>query len=184
MTESLSAADQKKLLRSEARLNLAKVDFNRAAENLWKNLYSFSNWKLSNNVLFYETLPCEFPSDLLIREAFDEGKHIFFPSQSQLAYDQLLQIDPPIKSVQLQFDFSIFDLVVIPGLCFDRKGYRLGRGGGYYDRVLGKFRKDCLTVGVIPQIMLKDSLEGLLEPWDLPVKYLLTESGLNICPVN
>lgn len=43
------------------------------------------------------------------------------------------------------------DLVIVPALAYDKQNYRLGRGGGYYDRLLGNLSKKTKVVGVIPK---------------------------------
>lgn len=40
------------------------------------------------------------------------------------------------------------DLVLVPLLCFDERGYRVGYGKGFYDRLLSRCRKDCLKIGL------------------------------------
>ncbi|NNE67782.1 MAG: 5-formyltetrahydrofolate cyclo-ligase, partial [Pyrinomonadaceae bacterium] len=47
-----------------------------------------------------------------------------------------------------QIEESKIDLIVVPLLCFDIRGHRVGYGGGFYDRFLAKCRPDCLKVGV------------------------------------
>lgn len=69
------------------------------------------------------------------------------------------------------------DLALIPGLCFDRRGYRLGFGGGYYDRLLasGSMGRPLL-IGVCHSFQLVDKLP--VQPWDMPVDIVCTEEEL------
>ncbi|MDR0292723.1 MAG: 5-formyltetrahydrofolate cyclo-ligase [Oscillospiraceae bacterium] len=62
------------------------------------------------------------------------------------------------------------DVTVVPGLAFDRDGYRLGRGGGYYDRWLAG--RVCRTVGLCLPGRLLDRLPR--DPWDVPVQIVET----------
>jgi 5-formyltetrahydrofolate cyclo-ligase len=54
-------------------------------------------------------------------------------------------IEEPIDGIDM-FQTEI-DMVIVPLLCFDRKGNRVGYGKGYYDRFLKHCRKDCLKIG-------------------------------------
>jgi len=69
-----------------------------------------------------------------------------------------------------------FDLVVVPGVAFDREGRRLGHGFGYYDRFLGALPEGATLVGlafsshVIPEVPV--------DAWDVPVHALVTEEGV------
>jgi len=68
------------------------------------------------------------------------------------------------------------DAVVVPGLAFDRAGYRLGYGGGYYDRFLPTLPETTLRIGLVPAALLLERLPR--DPWDARVELLATEEGV------
>lgn len=65
------------------------------------------------------------------------------------------------------------DLFVVPGLLFDRDGYRLGRGHGHYDRALGQARDDALRVGYCTSAQLVVELPR--DSWDVPMDVVVTD---------
>ena len=69
------------------------------------------------------------------------------------------------------------DVVIVPGLAFDRSGHRVGYGRGFYDRFLGALRPDALTVGICFSVQLVDEVPH--GRGDRPVDVVVTEDGLN-----
>jgi len=63
------------------------------------------------------------------------------------------------------------DLILVPNLCCDRQGYRLGYGGGYYDRYLSAFKGE--TVALCPAAWLREALPR--DGFDIPVRLVLSE---------
>lgn len=70
------------------------------------------------------------------------------------------------------FDAKKLDLVVVPGLAFDRRGHRLGHGFGYFDRFLARLPKDTPTIGLAFRFQLFDRLPVYTH--DRAVKTVLT----------
>ncbi len=68
------------------------------------------------------------------------------------------------------------DVFLVPGLAFDLWGGRLGRGAGYFDRLLAGARPDATLAGIVPAALVVDRLPA--EPSDVPVGYLATEEGI------
>lgn len=63
------------------------------------------------------------------------------------------------------------DLVVVPGLAFDRTGGRLGRGGGVYDRALSQLSDSTIRLGVAHPDLIHEGLPA--EPHDVPMTHLI-----------
>lgn len=76
-------------------------------------------------------------------------------------------------------DLSAIGVVLVPGLAFDRAGRRLGRGKGYYDRLLAGL-PGALRVGVTLERFLRDVVPT--EPHDLAMTHLATERGVVTIP--
>lgn len=64
------------------------------------------------------------------------------------------------------------DVVLVPGVCFDKKGYRIGYGGGYYDRMIERY-PDAIYIGMSFENQLTESIPA--EGHDERLDYLVTE---------
>lgn len=70
-------------------------------------------------------------------------------------------------------------MVITPGLAFDRRGFRLGYGGGYYDQYLTRLRPETTRVGIGFSIQLIDRIPE--EPLDQRVHFVVTDAELVDC---
>jgi 5-formyltetrahydrofolate cyclo-ligase len=71
------------------------------------------------------------------------------------------------------------DLVVTPGLAFDRRGHRLGYGGGYFDRYLTRLRHDAVRIGIGFAVQVVERLP--VGPGDQRVHLVVTEAEVVDC---
>ncbi|MBA2380264.1 MAG: 5-formyltetrahydrofolate cyclo-ligase [Blastocatellia bacterium] len=75
------------------------------------------------------------------------------------------------EPVGLPVAASVMDVVIVPLLCFDRGGHRVGYGKGYYDRLLAECRPDCVKIGLsfFPPVEEIGDLHGADVPLDLVI---------------
>ncbi len=85
-------------------------------------------------------------------------------------------LEPPGEG-SLEIPPDAFDLIVVPGLAFDRRGNRIGFGAGYYDRFL--VRTPALRVALAYDFQVLEHLPT--DPHDTPVDFLITEAGVHAC---
>ena len=84
-------------------------------------------------------------------------------------------LEPPLEAVACPLTEAV-DLLLVPGVCFDRRGGRLGQGGGYYDRLLATVtRGHPLAVGIAFAAQVVPRVPT--EPHDRPVALVVTERG-------
>jgi 5-formyltetrahydrofolate cyclo-ligase len=84
-------------------------------------------------------------------------------------------LEPDLASPLLTPD--LVDLILVPAVAMDARGYRLGYGGGYYDRLRSnpQWRK-IPTIGIVFDVSYVEALP--IEAWDLPLDAVCTELGL------
>ena len=119
----------------------------------------------------------------LIRELVRRGKTVGLPRMLPGHRMEVRRYDPDRPLVKVSFGISEpgedcpliqredIDLTLVPAVCYDRRGFRLGFGGGYYDRWLEHF--SGVTVGLCREAVLQDRVPT--EAHDAKVGILLTE---------
>lgn len=84
-------------------------------------------------------------------------------------------LEPSVHSPLINLDQV--DLIFVPAVGCDRHGYRLGYGGGYYDRLFAAPRwQNIIKIGIVFDFAYVDEL--IRESWDQPLDYICTETGI------
>ena len=73
-------------------------------------------------------------------------------------------------------DIKALDVVIVPAVAYDIHCYRLGYGGGFYDRFLENLRKDAITIGIAFDFQIFDSIPK--ETHDAQLDYIVTETRI------
>lgn len=88
-----------------------------------------------------------------------------------------MDLKEPIPSVTTIVQSSEIDVMITPGIVFDPTGFRIGYGGGYYDRYLTNFEKPTISMAFEVQIVEKVPADA----YDLPICKLITEERIINC---
>lgn len=154
-------------------------------------LYSLDLYTQSGAVMFFISFGSEVQTRPMVEETISRGKLALapkaLPESRELLVSRLLDWDrdllpgaynipEPREESFRQCDPGVIDLLIVPGVAFDRKGNRLGYGGGYYDRFFERLRPGT------PLVALAFNLQVIpvvpVEKWDRPVDLILTETGI------
>jgi len=109
-------------------------------------------------------------------KTFSDWSMQFLPVESDVDFvaSGQWQVPEPVGTTE-PVPTDLPELIIVPALAFDRLGYRLGYGQGYYDTFLQNYFG--LTVGAfLSEFMHPEALPR--DDWDIPVQYLLTEAEL------
>lgn len=131
----------------------------------------------------YLSFPHEFQTQGLIDQALKDGKKVLIPKTYPKGRMEFVVYDPQLLAktsfglLEPQGDLEVvdasqIDLIHVPGLAFTMEGYRIGYGGGYYDRYLENFAGQSLSTIYPCQIQ-----EFNLEDHDIPVQEVLIYEG-------
>lgn len=136
-----------------------------------RKLFRLAAFRRATTVLCYVALPYEVQTWDLIEEMLSNGKRVIVPvAQRRTKSLRLSELKDPAElsrrgafgvrepSVVRPVRTRELDLVLVPGVAFDRRGHRLGHGYGYFDRLLARMPKTTPTVGLAYRFQLLDRL--------------------------
>ena len=178
----------KTTLRKELKEKLNKIPkalYEHRSYMIAQTLFKDPLWREANTIGITISIPPEVDTYQMIRKAWEEGKTIVVPKCSPkerkmdfhilTRFDQLqsvyLNLLEPIEDQTEMINPNAIDLLIVPGLGFSEDGYRLGVGGGYYDRFLEFYQGHTISIAFQEQILNHIPIE----PHDLPVAKIITE---------
>ncbi|MBO4943015.1 MAG: 5-formyltetrahydrofolate cyclo-ligase [Muribaculaceae bacterium] len=169
-------------IRRQVRARKQMLDDNErlaAARRVFDTVRSMAAYTVARRVLLYHSLPDELSTHLFF-ESSPSDKIYYLPRVNGLdleilPYDRsrmhlgAFRIEEPDGDDTV--DISDIDLVIVPAVAFDRQGNRVGRGKGYYDRLLSRSR--ATTIGICYDFQLFDEFDT--DDFDIPVDYVVAD---------
>ena len=154
----------------------------RAADSVFQILEHTAAFMLANRILMYHSLPDELSTRAFIKK-WASRKQFYLPRVNGvnldiLPYDEQqlalgsFHIEEPTGNDTASIDD--IEMIVVPAVAYDRFGRRVGRGKGYYDRLMAGSK--AIKVGVAYDFQLLPDDEIPAEPHDVSVDIVITES--------
>jgi 5-formyltetrahydrofolate cyclo-ligase len=190
----MSVADEKKYLRAVFAATRAALDPERArhlSATVQHQLIHSALYRGARSLMIYAPTGSEVSTGLIFDDALAGGRAVYFPRFDSTtnslravrvgARDDLAAgafgILEPRKELEAAADSELANILIcVPGLAFSREGWRLGRGGGHYDRFLADVGREAISVGLAYSFQLVDRIPH--EGHDRKLNIIATESAL------
>ena len=153
-----------------------------------EHVISMPEYRAAKRIFCYHALPMEVQTGGLIREILREGKELYLPVTGEDNIITAVRLRDPdamhrgaFRVMEPDGDETIeperLDLILTPGLAFDRAGGRIGYGAGCFDRFLPKCRG--LVAGLAFEMQMVEKVP--MEAHDFRMHRVITEKGIYFC---
>ena len=166
------------------RSGIAKEQKSIADEAICNRVLSLSCFRFADTVLIYSPIGSEVNVNKITLRALELGKKVALPTCNtevkEMTFKYIDSIEelssgaysiPEPKPDAARFSQIQHSLCIVPALAFDKRGFRLGYGGGYYDKFLKTF--NGVILGVSYDALVTDTLPNGI--YDVPVDIIITE---------
>ncbi|MBE3093329.1 MAG: 5-formyltetrahydrofolate cyclo-ligase [Actinobacteria bacterium] len=185
---SLFKRDIRKRIQNK-RNSLPIRDRKKRSKIIAEKFFDTAYYNNSNNILIFYPFRSEIDVTIIIRQALENKKNIILPrihdQELKLFYVDNLKkqlergaygIMEPIIGLCRPAKISDIDLVVVPGISFDKNLNRLGYGGGYYDKLLLHIPEGVKKIALCFDIQVVDSIP--ISEHDIKVDILITDTKI------
>lgn len=172
----------------DIRNNMASGDVAEKSNRIMEALTSMEEYNKSKTVLVYMDFRNEVKTFELIKKMLHENKHVIIP-YTDVKNTLIIPVEikdlendlclcsygylEPKKEIIREVDVEKIDLIIVPGVVFDKNLNRIGFGKGYYDRILNRRRKDTKAVAVAYEFQVMDEIPH--EEHDKKMDMIITE---------
>lgn len=166
---------------------LSNSEKNNIEQKVYDLLFSSTIWQYANTIGITYAQKHEWNTIPIMQRAWEDGKIVGIPKiepkTKQMSFHVINDISEveegaynifePVKNAAVLEKNSI-DVLFVPGVVFDQAGYRIGYGGGYYDRFLMDYHG--VTISLLAKFQLVAHIPK--ENHDIPVQYYVTDERL------
>ena len=181
----------KKAFRAEVRARIAALEDSYIIQSdsaIYENLISLPEFISASRVFTYLSIEREPDTRALIAYCFKNSKSVAIPCDCRKdGTMSFALLDCPIEELSSgaygipeppetakRLEPRADDVIIVPALCFDEEGYRIGHGGGYYDRYLAAH--EGLSVGLCREALLVGSVPR--DSYDRRTDIIITEKRI------
>lgn len=185
-------ADEKKYLRqilTESRARLLSARAAALSKQVQERLLESDFYRSSRCVVLYAEKDNEVATERIFADALASGRRVLFPrvipeyglslvrvcDRDDLSPGTFGLLEPTGSEIVPPAELGRA-LICVPGVAFSLEGQRLGRGGGYYDRLLAETGSQAVTAGLAYSFQVLDRLPE--SPDDRRLQLIVTESGV------
>lgn len=177
----------------EKRSKLTEEEIREKSNIIKEKLMGLDKFKKSKFIFSFISFGDEVDTHNIIKEALNLGKRIgvpiTVPEKRRLLVSELYDFDKelelgyyniltPKKEYIREVDPKEIDMVLVPGVVFTPDGYRIGYGGGYYDRFFNKNDK-LFKIGLCFDLQIAEKIP--VDIYDIPVNCIITEKKIINC---
>lgn len=166
-----------------------KGDPESASDRIIQRLKQTPAYQSAETILCFVSFGTEVMTHEFIKQALVEGKRVLVPYIRTKAEGMLASELKDFSELEVGY-YNILapkedclrlineqpDLVIVPSVAFSQDGYRIGYGGGFYDRYLGAQTDRSHTIGIAFSVQVVDRVP--VEDFDIPVDQLITEEAV------
>ena len=183
---------RKKMLEKRSQLSLEKIE--EKSKIIANNLFNLNQYKKANFIFSFISFKDEVNTHEIIKKSISIGKRVGVPipvpKTKELKVSELIDFDkeldlgfyniltPKDKYIRI-VPPKLVDLVLVPGVAFDKRGYRVGYGGGYYDRFFSNINENVIKIGLCYEMQIIPEVPK--DPYDIPIDFILTEKEFIQC---
>lgn len=173
------------------RNNLSDIEAIEKSKIIINKLISLEEFKNSKVVFVYMDFKNEVKTGEIINTLFRENKRVVVPwtdtVNTEIIPTEIMDLErdlvnssfgylEPKREEERQVNIEEIDLIIVPGVAFDKKLNRIGFGKGYYDRILKVKRKDAHAIAIAYEFQVLDEIPQ--EEHDIKMDLIITEENI------